>query len=180
MTQSPDAGSGASCLSAQRGRSRARWAPAWIAATLLDSDMDWHYHATTPAAELCLQAYFTSRRSTRTGPTTVTMNTLLQRPILNKIMDAERAPSLSEFGSAIIWGPKSSVIRFDSERLARRRKYSALAGWEWVDKILQRFPALGNLKEHEHYQVHLLNPRPAASSVLLNPRPARRQHPWCC
>ena len=70
--------------------------------------------------------------------------------ISNDILDAEQA--LRTFDNALLWGPKSSVTRF--ERLARLRKYSTPAGWDWVDAILERFPALGNLKAHEQYQEH--------------------------
>jgi hypothetical protein len=64
-------------------------------------------------------------------------NRLVQIP--TDIFEAERA--LSVFDCAGAWGPKSSVTRF--ERLARLRKYSLTAGWEWVDDILRRSPALG-------------------------------------
>ncbi len=51
-----------------------------------------------------------------------------------------------------MWGPNSSVIRLDSERLARRRKYAPTDGWEWVDDILCQFPELGHLKAHERIE----------------------------
>ncbi len=70
--------------------------------------------------------------------------------ISNDILDAEQA--LRTFDNALLWGPKSSVTRF--ERLVRLRKYSTPAGWDWVDAILERFPVLGNLKAHEQYQEH--------------------------
>ena len=72
----------------------------------------------------------------------------LRLRISNDILDAEQA--LRTFDNAPLWGPKSSVTRF--ERLARLRKYSTPAGWDWVDFILERFPALGDLKAHEQYQ----------------------------
>jgi hypothetical protein len=74
----------------------------------------------------------------------------LRLRISNDIFDAEQA--LRTFDNALLWGPKSSVTRF--ERLARLRNYSTPAGWEWVDSILERFPALGDLKAHEQYREH--------------------------
>ena len=66
-------------------------------------------------------------------------------PIPTDILEAERA--LSAFDCSSVWGPKSSVSRV--ERLARLRKYSSIAGWEWVDDILHQFPALGSLTANE-------------------------------
>jgi hypothetical protein len=69
-------------------------------------------------------------------------------PIPTDIFEAEGA--LSAFDCSSVWGPKSSVSRF--ERLARPRKYSSIAGWEWVDDILHQFPALGRLTANERIQ----------------------------
>ena len=76
--------------------------------------------------------------------------TCLRLQISNDILDAEQA--LRIFDNAPLWGPKSFVTRF--ERLARLRKYSTPVGWNWVDSVLERFPALGGLKAHEQYQEH--------------------------
>ena len=69
-------------------------------------------------------------------------------PIPTDILEAERA--LSAFDCSSVWGPKSSVSRV--ERLSRLRKYSSIAGWEWVDDILNQFPALGSLTANERIQ----------------------------
>ena len=91
----------------------------------------------------------------------------LQRPIPADILEAERA--LSVFDWASEWGPKSSVTRF--ERLARGCKYSKPAGWDWVDDILRRFPALGDLKAHEKLQTgtHNTVTRPTQYEVVATP-----------
>ena len=91
----------------------------------------------------------------------------MQRLIPADILEAERA--LSVFDCASEWGPKSSVTR--SERLARGRKYSKPAGWDWVDDILQRFPALGDLKAHEQLQTgtHNTVTRPTQYKVVSTP-----------
>jgi len=77
-----------------------------------------------------------------------TSNTELYAGGPSTILEAERALRL--FDCSTCWGPPSSVTRF--ERLARRRQFSMpTPGWEWVDVILHRFPALGRLKAFEKY-----------------------------
>jgi hypothetical protein len=69
--------------------------------------------------------------------------------IPSNIYEAEQA--LREFDCSSKWGPSSSITRFD--RLTRHRKLTTTqpAGWGWVEIILRRFPALGNLKAREQY-----------------------------
>ena len=93
------------------------------------------------------------------------------RTIPTTILEAEQ--TLREFDNARIWGPKSSVTRF--ERLARRRKYATTPGWDWVDDILHRFPALGSLKAHEQYRRPAPIPGVRAPKSGLNPCPARAE-----
>ena len=103
----------------------------------------------------------------------MTTQALWQRPIPTNILDAEQA--LREFDSATLWGPKCSVTR--SERLARGRKYFSSAGWEWVDAILQRFPALGSLKAHKKLQVHECSSEAIPPTLDANARLAQvEQH----
>jgi hypothetical protein len=81
------------------------------------------------------------------------MRTTNQTPRLafipTNIFEAEQA--LHDFDNASAVGPKLSSTRF--ELLARLRNLSADAKWEQVYIILQQYPALGNLKTHERYQV---------------------------
>ena len=120
-----------------------------------------------PGGNLVVMANSTLEVENVTRAGTMTAPALPQRTIPANIQDAEQA--LREFDYATIWGPKFSVTRF--ERLVRGRKYSALAGWEWVDGILLRFPALGNLKAHEQYQVHGRGSATKYSLLGLNTRP---------
>jgi hypothetical protein len=83
-----------------------------------------------------------------TGAPQVTLQTTGPVQTPTDILDAERA--LSVFDYSVMWGPNSSVTRF--ERLARRRKYAPTDGWEWVDDILCQFPELGHLKAHERIE----------------------------
>ena len=67
----------------------------------------------------------------------------------SNICEAEQA--LRDFNCSSKWDPSSSITRFDS--LARLRKLATPpAGWEWVETILCRFNALGNLKVQGHYR----------------------------
>jgi hypothetical protein len=78
------------------------------------------------------------------------------------VLEAEQA--LREFDCSTRWGPAFSLTRF--KRLARRRALpEAPPGWEWVDDILRRFPALGNLTAAEKYRggVEIVSAVPAPS-----------------
>jgi hypothetical protein len=81
------------------------------------------------------------------------MRTTNQTPWLafipTNIFEAEQA--LHDFDNASAVGPKLSSTSV--ELLARLRNLSADAKWEQVYIILQQYPALGNLKTHERYQV---------------------------
>ena len=67
----------------------------------------------------------------------------------SNIREAEQA--LRVFDCSTQWGPSSSLTRF--ARLARRRAFPAApTGWDWVDDILRRFPALGNLTAAVKYR----------------------------
>jgi hypothetical protein len=92
----------------------------------------------------------------------------LASAIPDNIWSAQTA--LQVFDNAVsIWGPKLSVTR--NERIARLRKFfpGGMPGWEWVDAILIRFPALGSLKAHEQYvgpvSLDLADPVPLGTSL---------------
>ena len=69
------------------------------------------------------------------------------------IFEAERR--LKQFDYSTRWGPTPSSSLTRSERLARGRRLLAPvpAGWEWVDDIIRRFPALGDLKATDQYKL---------------------------
>ena len=74
----------------------------------------------------------------------------LQAWVPKDIFEAEQ--KLKIFDLSTRWGPSSSLTRF--ERITRGRKLiiPAPVGWDWVDDILCRFPALGSLKASEQYK----------------------------
>ena len=81
-------------------------------------------------------------------------------------MEAEEL--LKTFDIATFWGPSLSLTR--AERLQRRRKYYPnMPGWEWVDEVLQAYPALAQLTGHEKFSESCCKLQEASPRVQLGP-----------
>ena len=74
---------------------------------------------------------------------------------------------LRSFDISMDWGPTQSLTR--AERIRRRKRVGQVpAGWEWVENILQMYPALADVKPAPHPLLRPLGNSEAGRDVKVS------------